>query len=73
MDKNLKNPWIFLPIVLSVIFAAFFFPIARKTHELPLALLYTAIGICVIWGTYFVRVFIFERMSCKQENSLKEQ
>ncbi len=73
MRKHLLTPWVLLPIVLSVIFALLFFPIVRKSHELTAALLYTAIGIFIIWGSYFVRAYIFGRIFCKQEDSLKKK
>ena len=73
MNRTFTSPWIVLPIVLSVIFAVLFFPVARRSQELPLALLYTAIGMCVIWAVYFVRARIFGRWSRERGDSTGER
>ena len=69
----ITNPWIVLPIVLSVIFAVLFIPVARRSQGLPLALLYTLIGLCVIWASYFVRARIFRSWRRERGDSTEER
>ena len=61
MKRGFFGPWIIVPIILSVVFAVLFFPIVQNRYPTALAVLFTIIGICVIWASYFVRAYIFTR------------
>ena len=69
MKMKFSNPWVLLPVALSAIFAVLFFPVVSRTQETPFALLYTAIGVLVIWAAYAVRARIFSRWSEKDGKS----
>lgn len=62
MNRFVGGPWIVLPILLSVVFAALFFPVVERRYDLFSSLMYTFAGLCVIWITYFIRVHIFTHL-----------
>jgi hypothetical protein len=53
---------------LSIIFVYLFFPIVRDRYEAGPSLVYTGIGVCVIWGSYVVRAYIFTRPGATRKN-----
>lgn len=69
MRKYLISPWVLIPIALSVIFALLFFPIVRQSYEIAASVIFTAIGICVIWGSYGVRAHIFGNLFRRKSNT----
>jgi hypothetical protein len=54
--------WIAATIFLSVLFAVLFFPEVHGRYSLGLSLLFTGVGIVVIWVVYIVRAYVFSRM-----------
>lgn len=54
--------WIAATIVLSVLFAVLFFPEVQARYGLGLSVLFTGVGIAVIWVVYFVRAYVFSQM-----------
>ena len=61
LRKAIFGRWVILPILLSIVFAALFFPVVNKQYAPRLAVLFTVIGVCVIWVVYLVRAYIFTR------------
>jgi predicted branched-subunit amino acid permease len=49
-------------VVLSVAFAALFFPIVREQYRTTMSVVLTALGVAVIWIVYFIRAAIFSRI-----------
>ena len=62
MTRRHSGFWIGFTIVLSIIFAALFFPGVYGRCSLTESLIYTGLGVAVIWGVYFVRAAIFARV-----------
>ena len=61
MKRAFLGPWVILPVALSAVFGVLFYPVASARYESPLAVLFTIVGICVIWASYAVRAYIFTR------------
>jgi hypothetical protein len=59
MAEVFRTKWVLLPIALSAVFAILFFPVVRLRYEIPLALIFTLLGIGVIWASYLVRAHVF--------------
>ena len=53
--------WVIATVVLSVIFVAIGFPVFLRAQGPGMAVLYTAIGLAVIWSVYLVRAYVFGR------------
>lgn len=70
LRRAILGPWVILPIALSVVFVVLFFPVVRSRFEPVGAVLLTVAGICVIWASYVVRVYVFTRPGfTKNDNS----
>lgn len=61
MRRAFLGLWVILPVALSAVFAVLFFPVVNARYERPLAVLFTILGIGVIWASYTVRAYIFTR------------
>jgi hypothetical protein len=48
-------------IILSIVFVVLFFPIVQKRYGITVSILLTALGVLVIWASYFIRAYIFTR------------
>jgi hypothetical protein len=59
MKKLKKFFWPVLTIILSFVFAMLFYPIAEKEYGTLNAVLFTTVGLAVIWLVFTIRVFIF--------------
>ena len=59
MSDAYRTPWIIVPVVLTFVFAALFFPVFRPRYDLLTTLAFTFVGICVIWASYLLRAGIF--------------
>ncbi len=69
-SKHYGGFWIGLAVALSALFAVLFYPAARRTYNPGTSLVFTALGVIVIWIVYFIRVMIFSRLdkSCGQKH-----
>jgi hypothetical protein len=68
MSKYVNKWWFAITILLNVVFAALFIPIATRNVGLWKAILYTLIGLIVIWIVYFIRAYIFGQIFSKTNN-----
>lgn len=69
--KDLLNPfWIIITVIISVVFGVLFYPAVVGEHGELKTILYTALGILVIWIVYFIRAYIFSNIfnNRKSEN-----
>lgn len=66
MSRYVNKFWIGITILLNVIFAALFIPGAARNVGYGKAILYTIIGLIVIWIVYFMRVRIFGQTFSKK-------
>ena len=66
MSRYVNRFWIWITIFLSVVFAALFVPVAARNIGLGKAILYTLIGLIVIWMVYLIRAHIFGRLFSKK-------
>lgn len=58
--RKLYNPfWVGVTVILSLIFAVMLPVSIIETQGTALTILYTVIGLIVIWAVYFVRAYIF--------------
>jgi hypothetical protein len=62
MTRRYSGFWLGFTIVLSIIFAALFFPGVYGRYTLTESLTYMGIGVLVIWAVYFARAAIFPRV-----------
>ena len=62
MNKIHHGPWLILPILLSAIFAVLFYPVVQERYESLYSILFTFVGVCMIWITYFIRANIFTHL-----------
>ena len=58
------KPWVIVTIVLSVIFVVLGFPVFLRARGPGMAVLYTVVGLAVIWFVYLVRACVFGRPGC---------
>lgn len=65
--KYYNGFWVGVTTVLSVVFAALFFPMIIPKYSLALSILFTAAGVIFIWIVYFVRAVIFTGLFDKRE------
>lgn len=64
--------WTLMTVVLSVVFAVLAFPVFRQAQGFLPAVLYTFLGIVVIWAVYFVRSWIFSRPDFRNDGGDRE-
>ena len=67
MTRRRNGFWTGLTLVLSIAFAALFFPMVYGRYTLTESLAFTGLGVLVIWGIYFVRSAIFSRVFSHQK------
>ncbi len=68
MAKLRNRFWVGFMIVLSIVFAFLFFPLMQRKFFLTDAILLTMAGVAVIWGAYFIRVYIFSRVFWREHD-----
>ena len=61
MNKLSTYFWPALTVLLSIVFATLFYPVAEQGYGEVKATLFTLLGLIVIWLVYAIRVFIFSR------------
>ncbi|MHC4945507.1 MAG: hypothetical protein ACYTG7_21045 [Planctomycetota bacterium] len=60
--------WICVAVILSIVFVVLFFPIVQDRYGFPISVLLTALGVLVIWASYFIRAYIFSRDAAAAKN-----
>lgn len=68
IQKYFRWPWFVLPLLLSLIFAALFFPIVREKYDVAMSVVLTITGVVVIWGSYMIRAHVFSQFPKKPKN-----
>jgi hypothetical protein len=66
MSKYLNKTWIIITIILSAVFAVLFYPVAAERVGTLKALVFTMIGLLVIWLVYLIRAHIFSKILSKR-------
>lgn len=59
INRYFNRFWIWIPIILSAVFAILFFPLVRQQFSLIISILLTTAGMLVIWIIYLLRAVIF--------------
>jgi hypothetical protein len=70
MHRFMRTRWVLVPVMLSIVFVVLFYPVASQRFRAPAALGCTVIGLCVIWGSYFIRARILTRLSRRSSSDV---
>ena len=55
------RPWVIVTVVLSGIFVVLGFPVFLRARGPWMAVLYTVVGLAIIWLIYLARAYVFGR------------
>jgi len=69
MSKYVNKTWISITIILCVVFVVLFFPVAAERVGTLKSILFTLIGIAVIWIVYYLRASIFSKICSKNDKT----
>jgi quinol-cytochrome oxidoreductase complex cytochrome b subunit len=69
MNKHSNKTWIIITVIFCVVFVILFYPIAAERVGHPKAIVYTLIGLLVIWLIYFIRAYVFSKIFSKKNNT----
>ena len=72
MIKYFNKFWFTFTAILCTVFVVLFFPMTIEKVGIGKAIIYTIIGLVVIWIVYFVRAYIFTQIFSDNTNSDKE-
>ncbi len=61
MKHYFNKLWVIITVILNVVFVILFFPLSLKRVGTIKAIVFTLIGLLIIWIVYFVRAYIFSK------------
>lgn len=70
MTRYHSRFWLYVTILLCVLFAVLFYPVVHGPYGVGLSLLFTAIGVAVIWGVYLIRAAVFSRLFQEKNDAM---
>jgi predicted small integral membrane protein len=72
MKKYINTFWFTLTILLCILFILLFVPLVKERIGLWTTVLYTCIALAVILSVYFIRAYIFKKMSSDDQEGSDE-
>lgn len=67
-QRYFRSRWLALPLILSAVFAVLFFPVVREKYDAVLSVVFTVIGVVVIWAAYVIRAHVFSQFGKHPKN-----